>query len=313
MASHHADEDNVHRTLVLQPPQLAVSSIPSSNHSLLSNINQYQRPPSLYGSCHHPPQDCDVLMLESDSDDDDDGDRMNHDEFQLLPPPPPPPSTTKSRISSVYHSCFYGIAPKVPLFVVGSVPHSVLVATTIGIACGVSAYLYNVILQYSLITVWKTWSQQLLFILYGTTSELTTASLPTWTILWIPLVAIILAIGLGYTVRYVGEPGDLASTIQCVHLHGWIELNHALPMTIASLFSIVAGASVGPEAALVAVCATLAGFISQTIFRINPKLQRNLVRKHTLMGVRNIAKLPLYNSTIAFVSELTLEMHSRRR
>jgi hypothetical protein len=293
MASHHVDEDNVHRTSVLQPPQLVVSSIPSSNHSLLSNTNPYQRPPSLYGSCHHPPQDCDVMMLESDSDDDDDGDRMNHDVFQLLPAPPPPPSTTKSRISSVYHSCFYGIAPKVPLFVVGSVPHSVLVATTIGIACGVSAYLYNVILQYSLITVWKTWSQQLLVTLHATTSELTTASLPTWTILWIPLVAIILAIGLGYTVRYVGEPGDLASTIQCVHLHGWIELNHALPMTIASLFSIVAGASVGPEAALVAVCATLAGFISQTIFRINPKLQRNLVRKHTLMGVRNIAKLPL--------------------
>jgi hypothetical protein len=194
----------------------------------------------------------------------------------LSPPPPPPPSLSTS------FTC-----PLQVSFVAGSVPHSVLVATAIGIACGVSAYIYNSILQWALITVWKTWSQQILsWILHDNHEYYTDSSIPTWTILWIPIVAFTLSIGLGYTVRFVGEPGDLASTIQCVHIDGFLELNHATPMIIASLFSIVAASSVGPEAALVAVCATLAGYISQTIFGTDPKIQRNLIRKHTLMGVR---------------------------
>jgi hypothetical protein len=251
-----------HHQPLLQSARISSSS---SNHLRTSTKN-----PPQYGSCcieeYETPHENDIMILQSDSENDDDTSL-----------PPPPPKAISSSLS-------------LPLFVVGSVPHSVLVATTIGIACGISAYIYNSILQYGLITIWKTWSQQILVLLLqkshdDTTTDFGTASLPTWTVLWIPLVAIVLSIGLGYTVRYVGEPGDLASTIQCVHSHGWIELNHALPMALASLFSIIAGASVGPEAALVAICATLAGFISQSIFGINPKTQRNLVRKHTLMGV----------------------------
>jgi ABC-type phosphate/phosphonate transport system permease subunit len=177
-----------------------------------------------------------------------------------------------------------------PYLTPGSVPHGVLAAIAIGIACGTSAYVYNLVLQWLLLNVWKTWPRYLLLLWYSTTSSAREEELdlitPTWTIIWIPLVAMILSVGLGWTVRFVGEPGDLASTIQCVHKDGWIVLRHAAPMTIASLFSIVAGASVGPEAALVAVCATLAGFISRNLFGTDPKTQRNLVRKHTLMGVR---------------------------
>lgn len=177
-----------------------------------------------------------------------------------------------------------------PYLTPGSVPHGVLVATAIGVACGTSAYVYNLVLQWLLLNVWKTWPRYLLNLWDPSTSNVDEENLdlitPTWTIVWIPLVAMILSIGLGWTVRFVGEPGDLASTIQCVHKDGWIVLSHAAPMAIASLFSIVAGASVGPEAALVAICATLAGFISRNLFGTDPKTQRNLVRKHTLMGVR---------------------------
>jgi H+/Cl- antiporter ClcA len=59
-------------------------------------------------------------------------------------------------------------------------------------------------------------------------------------------------------------------------------------MIVVSMFSIVACASVGPEAALVAVYATLAGYLSQTIFRTDAARDRDLVRKHTLMGVRDV-------------------------
>jgi hypothetical protein len=178
-----------------------------------------------------------------------------------------------------------------PYLTPGSVPHGVIVATAIGIACGTSAYAYNLVLQWLLQNVWKTWPRHLLQSWYSSPSvadeEDFDPMTPSWTIVWIPLVAMVLSVGLGWTVRFVGEPGDLASTIQCVHKDGWIVLSHAAPMTIASLFSIVAGASVGPEAALVAICATLAGFISRNLFGTDPKTQRNLVRKHTLMGVRN--------------------------
>ena len=289
-------------TLSIHQPLLPVC-LPSP--STMTNLSPFH-----YGSCgkdnispdppRTPYENDSVVILKSDSENDDDVDIT----MPPPPPPPPPPSKAMKAILSTYH----GIS--VPLFVVGSVPHSVLVATTIGTACGISAYLYNTILQYGLITIWKTWSQQLLLLWLQrnpedtTTVDFSTTPLPTWTILWLPIVAIVLSIGLGYTVRYVGEPGDLASTIQCVHLHGWIELNHAVPMTLASLFSIIAGASVGPEAALVAVCATLAGFISQSTFGINPKTQRNLVRKHTLMGVRPFDRI-VANFGIAMKSTIT--------
>jgi len=57
-------------------------------------------------------------------------------------------------------------------------------------------------------------------------------------------------------------------------------MNHVLPMVCASQFSILAGGSLGPEAPLVAICASLGGFISRRVFGVT---ERNLVRKHTLM------------------------------
>lgn len=53
-------------------------------------------------------------------------------------------------------------------------------------------------------------------------------------------------------------------------------------MVVASQFSIVAGGSLGPEAPLVAICAALGGFVSRHLFSVT---DRNLVRKHTLMGM----------------------------
>jgi hypothetical protein len=203
----------------------------------------------------------------------------------------------KGQQGQVYTKARLDLSVLVP----GTVPHSVLVAATIGIACGVSAYMYNSALQWSLVTVWKTFPRQLLFSLWRSVNTTTTNDefdmiAPSWAILWIPTVVVVLSIGLGWTVRYVGEPGDLASTIRCVHNDGWIVLSHAAPMILASLFSIVAGASVGPEAAVVAVGATLAGFISCNVFGTDPKVQRNLVRKHTLMGVGTVPLVALVES-----------------
>lgn len=48
------------------------------------------------------------------------------------------------------------------------------------------------------------------------------------------------------------------------------------------MFTILSGASLGPEAPLVAICAATAGYISKHVFR---QKDRNVIRKHTFMGM----------------------------
>jgi hypothetical protein len=169
-------------------------------------------------------------------------------------------------------------------FVPGSIPHSAIVALTIGVVCGVSAYLYYTVLEFALNALWRDMPERLFheadrgdFEFFGLTN------LPP--LLWIPLVVIVMGIGVGASVRLLGEPGDLPMTIRCVHETAFVSLDHVLPMVVASQCSILGGASLGPEAPLVAICAALAGGVSQKVFSTT---DRNLVRKHTLMGVRAI-------------------------
>jgi H+/Cl- antiporter ClcA len=152
----------------------------------------------------------------------------------------------------------------------GSVPHSMVLAVSIGAVCGVAAFLYYRALDASLEFLWRTLPERL-------ASE--------WPaglrLLWVPLVGATMAALVGVTVRYVGEPGDLPYTVKCVHEQAYVSMGHVLPMVLASQFSILAGGSLGPEAPLVAICAALGGFVSRTVFR---QTSRNIVRKHTLMG-----------------------------
>lgn len=157
-------------------------------------------------------------------------------------------------------------------FAEGTIPQSIVMATVIGVVCGIVAFLYYSMLDYFLEMIWK--------------------KIPEWWIidvwpehlyiLWIPLVTFTLAICNGLSVYYLGEPGDLAYTIKCVHDKGYKSTSHILPMVMASQFSILAGASLGPEAPLVAICAACAGFMSRKVFK---QKNRNVIRKHTFMGM----------------------------
>jgi H+/Cl- antiporter ClcA len=100
--------------------------------------------------------------------------------------------------------------------------------------------------------------------------------------LWIPIASLTLCLLVGLTVVYMGEPGDLPYTISRVHHHAYIPIDHVMPMVFASMFSILAGGSLGPEAPLVAICGSIGGFVSRRIFR---QKYVNVVRKHTLMGM----------------------------
>ena len=154
----------------------------------------------------------------------------------------------------------------------GTIPQSVVLAVVIGIVCGVAAFVYYSFLELFLDIVWKRLPEKFVIDVW-----------PEWAyVYWIPLVGFTLCLGVGLSVVFLGDPGDLPYTIKCVHEKGFIAMGHVPPMLMASMFSIVGGGSLGPEAPLVAICAALGGFISRKIFKQN---NRNVVRKHTLMGM----------------------------
>eukprot|EP00579_Thalassiosira_antarctica_P000987 CAMPEP_0201868202 /NCGR_PEP_ID=MMETSP0902-20130614/2191_1 /ASSEMBLY_ACC=CAM_ASM_000551 /TAXON_ID=420261 /ORGANISM="Thalassiosira antarctica, Strain CCMP982" /LENGTH=721 /DNA_ID=CAMNT_0048393519 /DNA_START=46 /DNA_END=2211 /DNA_ORIENTATION=- len=157
-------------------------------------------------------------------------------------------------------------------FAEGTIPQSIVIATVIGVVCGVVAYMYYYVLDYFLELFWQEMPK---WIVIGRWPE-------HLYVLWIPLVTFSLSICCGLSVYYLGEPGDLAYTIQCVHTKGYKDTSHIIPMVASSLFSILAGASLGPEAPLVAICAATAGFLSRKVFK---QTNRNVVRKHTFMGM----------------------------
>lgn len=156
-------------------------------------------------------------------------------------------------------------------FAPGSLPHSMVLAVTIGTVCGVAAFLYYAGLEWMLDMLWQ---------------KLPETYASQWPqsmqVLWIPMIVFPMAVGVGLTVVVLGEPGDLPYTIKCVHEKAFISMDHVLPMVAASQLSILAGGSLGPEAPLVAICASLGGFVSRQVFGTT---SRNLIRKHTLMGM----------------------------
>ena len=80
----------------------------------------------------------------------------------------------------------------------GSIPQSIVVAAVIGVVCGVAANYYYKILEWLLEYFWKTLPEQVVIGYW-----------PEWSYpLWIPLVGAFMAIGVGLTVKYMGEPGD---------------------------------------------------------------------------------------------------------
>mmetsp|Transcript_867 Transcript_867/g.1370 ORF Transcript_867/g.1370 Transcript_867/m.1370 type:complete len:767 (-) Transcript_867:170-2470(-) len=154
-------------------------------------------------------------------------------------------------------------------FRTGTIPQSIVLAFVIGTVCGVACYVYYLTLFGLLRLLWDILPNMIPFP-------------PQLEVLWIPIVSLTMAFFVGVSIKFLGEPGDLAFTISCVHEKAYVPIDHVLPMLVASLFSILGGGSLGPEAPLVAICAALGGYVSRNIFHVR---NRNVVRKHTLMGM----------------------------
>lgn len=154
----------------------------------------------------------------------------------------------------------------------GTVPITILIAAVIGIACGFCAWVYYNLLEFFLKYVWKELPKKV-FIPYVAES---------WHWTWIVIVGMSCSLLVGLSIKYLGEPGDLKYTVECVHNKAYVPEDHALPMVAASQSSIVGGGSLGPEAPLVAICASVAGVVSRYMFK---QQYKNVIRKHTLCGM----------------------------
>ena len=179
----------------------------------------------------------------------------------------------------------------------GTIPQGFVAAVVIGVSCGFAAFLYYRSLWWFLAFVWND--------LPDITGFRENVSEEFWW-LWIPFVGFTMAVCVGLSVVFLGEPGDLAYVVKCVHKDAYIDESHMIPMIAASQFSITGGGSLGPEAPLVAICAGIAGFISRTVLKTQNK---NVLRKHTLMGM--CAALAAFFGAPLGGSMFALEINSR--
>lgn len=92
-------------------------------------------------------------------------------------------------------------------FTPGSMPHSTVVGVTIGCMCGVLAYAYYTTLEWLLEFLWRTLPEQIMVPYVD----------PRYHWVWIPILGTVMALGVGLSVKWLGEPGDLSYTVQCVH------------------------------------------------------------------------------------------------
>lgn len=135
-------------------------------------------------------------------------------------------SRTPSQTSHVLLKTQTSMLEDARAFAEGSIPHSIALGTVIGIVCGVAAYIYYAILFWVLKFVWETLPEKFVKDVW-----------PEWAYpLWIPLVGFTMAFGVGVTVIYMGEPGDLPYTIKCVHDDAYVDMSHGMFVIIWIVF-----------------------------------------------------------------------------
>jgi len=82
-------------------------------------------------------------------------------------------------------------------FAPGTIPHSMIVALVVGIVCGVAAFVYYAGLEWLLDFLWHTLPEK--YVIDKWPQHLY--------VLWIPIIGFSMALCVGLTVRFMGEPG----------------------------------------------------------------------------------------------------------
>ena len=146
----------------------------------------------------------------------------------------------------------------------------ILCSAVIGIAGGLVATAYYYALEACLHLVWHRLPDVL--------EPYFPQAIPSWNYVWIATSIGGLLVGL--TLYFLGLPGEVAMVLDKVHDPGRIELRQTPAMIVASLISITAGGSAGPEAPLVQIVGSFGGWLGQKI-----KLTLTATRVLTFCGM----------------------------
>lgn len=146
----------------------------------------------------------------------------------------------------------------------------ILCSAVIGIAGGLVATVYYYTLEFCLHHVWHTLPEFL--------KPYFSSSFPSSNYVWIATTIGGFLVGL--TLYFMGLPGEVAFVVDQVHDPGKISLRQTPAMIVASLFSITAGGSAGPEAPLVQVNGSIGGWLG-----VKLGLNRATIRVLTFCGM----------------------------
>lgn len=140
-----------------------------------------------------------------------------------------------------------------------------LLALMFGIVAGVVAYIYSKYFELLLWVIWEVVPHKLVQPLLERGQNTHSWFPEVDKVAWIYTVSIAVAFGglAGLTQAVLGSPGDLPDTIKCIHERGAIPIKQAPSMFICSAFSITAGGSLGPEAALLSLCGAAVSFVAK--------------------------------------------------
>jgi H+/Cl- antiporter ClcA len=98
---------------------------------------------------------------------------------------------------------------------------------------------------------------------------------------WILVITTLGGLGVGLVLKYLGTPGEIAAVVDNIHMkRGRIDPRQTPSMIAASLVSITAGGSAGPEAPLVQIVGSFGSWVGDRL-----KLRGDLVRTLTFCGM----------------------------
>lgn len=131
----------------------------------------------------------------------------------------------------------------------------ILCSAVIGIAGGLVATVYYYVLEACQHLVWHTVPDFL--------EPYFLSVLPAWNYVWIATTVGGFLVGL--TLVLMGLPGEVAFVVDKVHSPGKIDVRQTPAMIVASLVSITAGGSAGPEAPLVQVNGSFGSWLGEKL------------------------------------------------
>jgi H+/Cl- antiporter ClcA len=129
---------------------------------------------------------------------------------------------------------------------------TIFCAAIIGIAGGLVATAYYYVIEACLHGVWHLLPERL------------SPWFPSgFSVHYVWIATTIGGLFVGLTLHYMGLPGEVAMVVDQVHDPGRIEIHQTPAMIVASLFSITAGGSAGPEAPLVQIIGSFGSWLGQ--------------------------------------------------